>query len=188
MNIFRKKPKNFQTLDSDSDLSICLPRYEKPLSQLLPPDHILLIIEFEDCAYTKRLEFEVFKRWDIMEDLIKELWKDGIMVEGLWDELENMEIQSGDWEARVRPGWIVRASCFDFDEKYGYGDLDVEQDDGEILSRREEWWFARWRRRVEAEGRRRVGSKKMGGVLWHWGLIHVMIMIMMCGGVVWLSL
>ncbi|KAJ4357670.1 uncharacterized protein N0V89_002246 [Didymosphaeria variabile] len=65
-----------------------------------------------------------------------------------------MEVMAGDWEARATPGWHVTIFCQDDnvnhdDDNHSEGDdakdehWDVEKDYGE------EWWFKRWKARVE---------------------------------------
>jgi hypothetical protein len=123
-------------------------------------DPICLVLAFEDHTHTKFLDYTTFARWHRFKALLLDMESDGIWVDYLWDACEGMEVTGGDWDARVRPGWEVHASCTDCNDFCEYPndrgdedssvDEDWERDLIESGYRRQEWWFARWRHRVES--------------------------------------
>jgi len=103
------------------------PHVSNPAS-LSSPDPITLLFVFEDSILTKHLPYTFYSRWTNINALLHELALDGIIVHALWDVIEDMQITSGDWDARVRPGWIVEVWCFSDGGRGGWGG-DAEGDD-----------------------------------------------------------
>jgi hypothetical protein len=130
------------------------------------PDPIRLVLDFEDCTHTKSLDYATFAKWQRVEALLLDMESDGICVNHMWDDIEKMQVTSGDWDARVRPGWEVHVSCIDRIDLCGYLDDRNDEDstadedgDGEWIEGgvdKQEWWFARWRHRVESKRSRCV--------------------------------
>ena len=124
-------------------------------------DPICLVLAFEDHTHTKLLDYATFAQWHRVKALLLDMESDGIWIDYLWDVVESMEVTGGDWEARVRPGWEVHASCTDCSDFREYpkdrgdedssSDEDWERDLIESWYGRKEWWFARWRHRVESQ-------------------------------------
>jgi hypothetical protein len=125
-------------------------------------DHICLIFSIEGAIHTKMLDYGTFARWDAMERLMKDIERDGIAIEELWDVVENMKIASGDWEARVRQGWKVFVRCQGVrssskeeddinDSKSEAFDTCSERTWEHIDNDREDWCLLRWRRKVEQQ-------------------------------------
>ncbi|KAF2256501.1 hypothetical protein BU26DRAFT_599179 [Trematosphaeria pertusa] len=116
--------------DEDCDKGIVAVSSKEPVP---PPKPILCTFDFEDATYAYDLDFDVYRRWRNMETLVEELLdSDGLLHVQLWDEKEGMEIMAGDWEARIRPGWEVRAVCTDYWESCSsYVDkMRCERDEG----------------------------------------------------------
>ncbi|KZM20059.1 uncharacterized protein EKO05_0007536 [Ascochyta rabiei] len=128
---------------------------------------LLLHLDLEDKTVTKQLHYETFARWDAMAGLMADLEKDGMIISKPWDMAEEMEVRSGDWDARVRQGWAIQLSC-----QYVYGssqetdsDNGSDRDNGDYESVKvtyqtckdaneeaEDWCLPRWRSRVERYG------------------------------------
>ncbi|KAF1940622.1 hypothetical protein EJ02DRAFT_318720, partial [Clathrospora elynae] len=152
------------------------------------------------------LDYHTFSRWRGLAELLQELSKDGIVVDHLWDTSEDMRVSSGDWDARVRPGWKVdvlcgantnelsRSSVYDrcsSSENNDDSDSDSDEDGGDDMSESEDnsdavrrerpWWFARWKERVER------GTPMRGKVEQEPSFIMMLIWatsMMLCAGVV----
>jgi hypothetical protein len=142
------------------------------------PDPLSFTFHLDDRTYTKTLDYQAFVQWDGVSALLDELYDDGIMVNQLWDVNEYMEVGSGDWEARVRPGWKVDVYCQHSDQceptsdwisDYESDDSDGEEDknDNDDLERmsnamrfERRWWFARWKERVEKEKCRKAKTQQ----------------------------
>jgi hypothetical protein len=137
-------------------------------------DPICLVLAFDDHTYTKFLEYKTFAQWHRFEALLLDLESDGICVDYLWDIAEDMRVTGGDWDARVRPGWEVHASCTDCSDIHEYPNDRVDEDSSvdddwerdliESGYYRQEWWFARWRHRVES--RRSRGASVVHDPSW----------------------
>ncbi|KAL5380481.1 hypothetical protein DPSP01_007801 [Paraphaeosphaeria sporulosa] len=78
---------------------------------------------------------------------------------------------AGDWEARVTPGWKVTIVCEDdvYDNEDDWGEVDDEKDEPWDVEKGHsgEWWFKRWKTRVEGkkDGRKRKQKPWMIGVV-----------------------
>jgi hypothetical protein len=151
----------------DSGIAFNAPEY--PV-QAAHPDPLTFTFHLDDRTYTKTLDYRTFARWEGIGALLDELRDDGIMTEQLWDVDEAMEVGSGDWEARVRPGWNVEVWCqhVDLYERTSdcVSELDSDSDEDEEESESEgrceqiskcerRWWFARWKDRVEKKKTRK---------------------------------
>jgi len=138
-----------------------------------PPSTIECTFHLNDATYVRHLDYSTYRTWTHFAELLR-LWESelGIACRCIWDDCEDMQVGAGDWEARVRPGWCVDVVCSayfddersDSEDDEGCGFEDRDGDDGEegywyFLDwylergvRGREWWFARWRRRVERDG------------------------------------
>ncbi|KAF1849721.1 uncharacterized protein K460DRAFT_360574 [Cucurbitaria berberidis CBS 394.84] len=148
-------------------------RNESPQKPCQIPDSLLVHFQFEDRIYNKQLNYSAFSKWDSVDALLVDLEKDGVLVVQLWDVREEMPICSGDWNARVRPGWEVLVTCVDGtlwgDEGSECGDINSADDEDDyyyydhharerlddfvayegLEASIKHWWFTRWRQRVE---------------------------------------
>ena len=154
-----------------------------PVAAAKPPHTapISLTFRFSDSTHTKILDYHFYSDWTNTNALLDELSRDSIVVHELWDFNENMQIGSGDWDARIHPGSVIDAWCCN--DEPGYhpddeddssnrddtdGDLDETKGDdrmswnSSVTDTRNEhpWWFARWRERVERESVKREGVKE----------------------------
>ncbi|KAH6875136.1 hypothetical protein BKA58DRAFT_278562, partial [Alternaria rosae] len=123
----------------------------------------------QDATTRKLLDYRVCSEWNNVDALLHELALDGIIVHELWNVTEDMQIASGDWDARIQPGIAIEAWCFldaqsDAWEEHGSesevedevdgdsvgNDCKMSQQDSMTESRPSHpWWFSRWRERVE---------------------------------------
>jgi hypothetical protein len=156
-------------IDSGTDVGIgdksskTWPRRHGPTG----PAPITLLFHFSDSASPsiKLLPYRTFCKWTSLYALLKEWKQDGVVVSDLWDVEENMLVLSGDWDAWVRPGWVVELRCCNDESGYfGRGEdgddasedacgYETESDNG-MSSKGESqhpWCFERWRERVEEE-------------------------------------
>ena len=78
-----------------------------------PPIPITLNFCFEHGKSTKYIPYATFSTWSAINILFSDLAVDGIIVHTLWDVNEDMPISSGDWDARIHPGSVIDAWCFD---------------------------------------------------------------------------
>lgn len=159
--------RNPNRIDSDISISGLTLVNEESTAESIPnaryEEPIYLKLNFGDRIYTKLLEYDTFSRWSAMQELKTSLERDGVSIKDLRDEVERMEICSGDWDARVRPGWSLLLNCHNveaFLEKdiLGYDSdsedtgVDEERWIDEVLDHyQEEWCLPRWRNRVEQE-------------------------------------
>ena len=128
---------------------------EKQVIATSPAIH--LTFDFDYITYTYVVEYDVFRQWKHMTKLLHALEVDGTTCISMWDELEQMQVAAGDWDARARPGWIIRVLCDDV-KGDDWSDADEEDDiDIDGTSRGDGWWFKRWKSRVE---RNKEGRKK----------------------------
>jgi hypothetical protein len=154
----------------DSGIALSVPKYDAAPRD---PDPLTFTFHLDDRTYTKTLVYEAFVGWASVDALLDELNDDGIIVYQLWDVTEDMEVNSGDWEARVRPGWKLDMYCQHSDhyerpsdcisDDYESDDSDGEEDEDQSDKERHiertsdaaklerQWWFARWKKRVEKE-------------------------------------
>jgi hypothetical protein len=151
----------------DSGVALSVPTYEAAHGN---PDPLTFTFHLDNRTYIKTLVYQAFVRWENVGALIEELSDDGIIIDQLWDVDEDMEVGSGDWDVRVRPGMKVDVYCqhgyqyertsdcaseYESDDSDGgededeYGDRYKHNPDTLELERR--WWFARWKERVERE-------------------------------------
>jgi hypothetical protein len=119
-----------------------LPRRHGPTR----PAPITLLFHFSDSASPsiKLLPFHILSKWTSLYALLDGWKKDGIIVSDLWDVNENMPVFSRDWDARVRPGWVVELRCCNDESGYfgrgydgysdGYGDWNGSSEDGDDTS------------------------------------------------------
>ncbi|KAF9693640.1 hypothetical protein EKO04_008178 [Ascochyta lentis] len=127
---------------------------------------LLLHLDLGDRTVTKQLDYETFARWDAMAGLMADLEKDGMAISNPWDVEEEMEVRSGDWNARVRHGWAIKLSCqytseysqetdsddgSDRDDDYGRVE-DIYREYRYTKEEIEDWCLPRWRNRVEQDG------------------------------------
>ena len=113
--------------------------------------------DFGDKTHTYDLEHTVFRKWKYMAMLLNALEVDGTACISIWDELEQMQVTAGDWDARARPGWTIRVFCEDINgDNWSNADQEDEMEVDET-SRADGWWFKRWKSRVE---RNKEGRKK----------------------------
>jgi hypothetical protein len=166
-------------VDSGIDLNILNPRgsdpstpvhEQGPIAVEKKPIHfkpLALTFHFHDRIFTKTLNYQIFSRWENVAELFAELGRDGISVHHLWEGGDDMQIGSGDWEARVRPGCEVDVWCYephthhadhadhiDYSDSESEDEFDSEDIKKDVSWEREEmeerkWWFARWKERVE---------------------------------------
>lgn len=151
---------------------------------LKPPLHIDFKFIFQDVTTTQLVDYRVYSEWINVDALLHELAQDGIVVHELWNVTEDMQIASGDWDARIQPGSAIEARCFHdaqsdaWEEDSSESEFEDEMDGDSVgsdyrMSRRgwviddrssHPWWFTRWRGRVEKD----VPSKreKIGEPLW----------------------
>jgi len=160
----------------DSGIELHLLRGDKECSirpvSSIPPSPINLTFMFGEAITTKLLDYRIYSQWTNFNTLLDELARDGIIVCELWDVKEGMEIQSGDWDARVRPGWVVEVWCFTDVGRFGLEEESSESESEEEMESSSEidgvyeaefarsehpWWFARWRERVERGNVKREG-------------------------------
>lgn len=129
-------------------------------SQSEEPIHLKL--DFGDGVYTRPLHYGTFSRWSALEGLMTDLEKDGMIIEEIWDVVEQMRVCGGDWDARVRPGWNLQVhcqnvqTCLDGNRPEDGSDSEDTDDEeecwvDEILGQYQEWCLPRWRDRVEQE-------------------------------------
>jgi len=143
------------------------------------PLPIRLTLIFEDATITKSLDYCAYSQWININALLHEVAQDGIVVRELWDVNEDMQIGSGDWDARIHPGSVIDAWCSNGEESCDW-DRDSSQSEDEVEGVRgqkeyEKWWFARWRERVEREGVRREGAVE--GPSWFMTVIWCMTIV-----------
>ncbi|KAF1976072.1 hypothetical protein BU23DRAFT_60222 [Bimuria novae-zelandiae CBS 107.79] len=137
---------------------------------------IQLTLDFEYRSHTYELEYAVFRQWKYVSLLVNAIQEDGVKCVLIWDEHEKLQVMAGDWEARARPRWQVTVFCEDLDidedEFSEVGDeKDTRWDDEEGASG--EWWFQRWKTRVEKRKTRMktqrkpwlIGAVAMAGII-----------------------
>jgi hypothetical protein len=171
--------------EQDPATIIKKPKDPKPLS---------LTFHFHDRIFTKTLDYRIFSRWENIAELLAELGRDGISVHHLWEGGDDMQIGSGDWEARVRPGCEVDVWCYephnhhaDHADHIDYSDsesedeaesedvkMDMSCQRGEMEERK--WWFARWKERVE---RRKASPKAKAHQETSWIMVLVWVVTML---------
>lgn len=170
------------------------------------PAPLVLTFCFQDQMCVKVLDYEVFAQWDAVEAVLQGVREMGIVVERLWDTVDDTRVGGGDWNARVRPGWNVKVLClengveelgggFEEEDEESAGAGGVEEGEGRVwgaagwLGRKEKetaWWFARWRERVEKEirchGHLRDPSWEMV-VGWCFSMVTFVVMVsVLCVG------
>ena len=158
----------------DSGVSFCnSPLDSQDQTKSIPPkdlqhhEPIYMTFDFGDGTLVKPLDYETFGRWDAIDNLTKDLENDGFMFANLWDKVEDMRVDGGDWDARVRPGWTINASLRapvrnnGFEEDVDSNSEDCESTDEEewrneyideyLTDEMEDWCLPRWRSKVEQE-------------------------------------
>lgn len=153
--------------------------------------YIRLRFDFGSRCHIYELEYAVFRQWKFVSLLISAVQEDGVNCALIWDECEGLQVMAGDWEARVTPGWQVTIFCVDDDVDDDDDDDDdnwSEADDGKDQpwdvekGHDGEWWFKRWKTRVE---------KKKGGKSkhkpWMIGVVAVTGIVIAFSVVSWLS-
>lgn len=91
----------------------------------------------------------------------------------IWDECEGLQVMAGDWEARVTPGWKVTFFCEDDNvddeiDDWSEADDDEKDEPWDVEKGHDrEWWFKRWKARVEKnkEGQKKKQKPWMIGVV-----------------------
>ncbi|KAF3039170.1 hypothetical protein E8E12_005286 [Didymella heteroderae] len=101
---------------------------------------IYLELDFGDRIYIKPLEYGTFSRWTAIEGLMMDLERDGMVIQELWDGIEKMRVCSGDWDARVRPGWNLEMPCRN-EEACLQKDRTEDGSDGEDTDDDEDRWI-----------------------------------------------
>ena len=146
-------------------------------------NRIQVIFDFGHETYSYGLDYDVFRRWKYMASLLSSLSADGTICVEVWDEIDRIEVTSEDWEARARPGWLVRAYCEDIrDEDVSDGNEEEELHDDEE-SHGDDWWFKRWKTGVE----KRKEGWKMNRRPWLVGAIAMVAIGISFCTVAWLS-
>jgi hypothetical protein len=168
------------------------------------PDPLTFTFHLDDQTYTKTLDYRVFIRWESVGALLDELCDDGIIIDQLWDEDEGMQVGSGDWDVRVRPGWKVDAYCqhsdqydrtsdwvsdYESDDSGGEEDKN-ENDDLERMSTamrfERRWWFARWKERVEREKCRKERTQqeptRIMMLIWATSMVAFIVLVSVLAG------
>ncbi|KAF2625342.1 hypothetical protein BU25DRAFT_460458 [Macroventuria anomochaeta] len=160
-----RSPERFDSGISFGGLDLVSDDHVTPKSSIEPhlDDPILLKLKFGDQTYIKPLDYGTFSRWTAVERLMVDMEQDGIIIGELWDVVEKMRVCSGDWNARVRPGWDVHVHCQDarvilrtgqFEDDSDSEGLESDEEGwvDEVLDQyQEEWCLPRWRVRVEQE-------------------------------------
>jgi hypothetical protein len=134
------------------------------VKNIVQPWPITCVFCFDDAVRVRQLDYKLYRNWGCFAELLL-LWEDelGVCCSWPWDEVEEMEVRAGDWNARARPGWRIRIVC-----EAWYSDVDVDSEsdsDGEGKGeedmddeswwemekshKEKEWWFASWKGRVE---------------------------------------
>lgn len=152
---------------------------------------IRLIFHFKDRSHAHELEYPVFRQWKYMRYLISAVQEDGVSCALLWDEIEGLQVTAGDWEARARPGWQVTMFCDHIDVYHnddGHNDDESDEEYDEVLDEEkgyvEEWWFNKWKTRVE---NRREGTVKRRKS-WLVGGVPMVVLLVAFGTVALMSL
>ena len=107
---------------------------KNPVAAASPPPQptpISLTFRSADSTHTKTIDYHVYSKWSNTNSLLEELAVDSVIVHTLWDVNENMQIGSGDWDARIHPGSVVEAWCFDHERKYHPDDGDDSGNSGD---------------------------------------------------------
>jgi hypothetical protein len=155
----------------------------------LPEEPINLKLDFGDMIYIKPLDYGTFCRWSAIEELKEDLEKDGMIVQELWDEVEEMRVCSGDWDARVRPGWSLQVYCqnrealLEKDDSVCDSESEHTEDEeeswiDEVLDQyQEEWCLPRWRDRVEQGTSARKHAEEPSWVVLGVGCISIVLFI-----------
>lgn len=165
LGAFCKKSKTADSGIPPESLSLVTHGHTTPKSsfdsQLRRP--ICLKFDFGDRIHVKPLDYGTFSRWSAMESFVLDMENEGIIIEEFWDVAENMRVWSGDWDARVRPGWDVYVQCQDVQavlRKQRFEDDSNSEDyesDGErwtedILNQyQEDCCLPRWKDRAQKE-------------------------------------
>lgn len=111
---------------------------------------IQLTFNFGFKCFTYELEYAVFCQWKYVSLLLSAVHEDGVKCVQIWDEFEGAQVMAGDWEARVIPGWQITIFCQDANvDDDNYSEASDEKDQSWEDGDREDWWFKRWKTRVE---------------------------------------
>jgi hypothetical protein len=150
---------------------------ENALFALSAPSTIECAFHLDDATYVRHLDYTTYRRWTHFARLLR-IWEQELGIECLWiwDGREDMQVGAGAYYDEEKS---------DSEEEDGYEDDeddDEENDeDGywyyvdwylEQGVRRREWWFARWRRRVERMDRA-FGNGEKGYLVGVFGLVGV---------------
>jgi hypothetical protein len=168
------------------------------------PDPLTFTFHLDDQTYTKTLDYRVFIRWESVGALLDELCDDGIIIDQLWDEDEGMQVGSGDWDVRVRPGWKVDVYCqysdqydrtSDWVSGYESDDSDGEEDKNEnddlermstAMRFERRWWFARWKERVGREKCRKERTQqeptRIMMLIWATSMVAFIVLVSVLAG------
>ncbi|KAI4941275.1 hypothetical protein J4E91_010852 [Alternaria rosae] len=168
---------------------------------LKPPLPINFKFVFQDATTRKLLDYRVYSEWINVDALLHELAQDGIVVHELWNVTEDMQIASGDWDARIQPGIAIEARCFHdvqtdaWEQDSRESEVEDEMDGDSVgsdckMSRRgweiddrssHPWWFTRWRERVEKKllGERDVMEKPswFAIVAWYTSVVGIVVLV-----------
>ncbi|KAF2690621.1 hypothetical protein K458DRAFT_398633 [Lentithecium fluviatile CBS 122367] len=164
-----------------------------------PPHHHPHSDLFADLStHRHHLPYPLYLTYPPFASLLHHLSTDlGLATPLIWDHVEQMQVQAGDWEARVRPGWRLGV-VFEYEcqasSTYYDGDSDSDCDDGyddddgededmnsdtyqhsiEKGHTRKPWWFARWRNRVERRKEGAGAGVRKGGRGWVVGVVGML--------------
>lgn len=115
--------------------------------------------------------------------LLDSLEAEGTCCVSMWGETEQMLVSAGDWEAKARPGWLLRIYCEDMkDDDVSEGNEEEEVFDGG-KGYGDDWWFKRWKTRVE----KRKEGREMNRKPWLVGAIAMVAVGISFCTVAWLS-
>jgi hypothetical protein len=123
---------------------------------------IRLTFDFGCRSHVYELEYAIFRQWKYISLLVSAVHADGMSCALMWDESEGLQVMAGDWEARVTPGWQVTIFCqddHDDEDDDDWSEVDSEKDEPWDVEKGYggEWWFKRWKTRVE---KKKEGQKK----------------------------
>ncbi|KAF9738631.1 hypothetical protein PMIN01_03914 [Paraphaeosphaeria minitans] len=149
---------------------------------------IRLKFDFGCRSHTCELEYAVFRQWKYVSLLVSAIQEDGVNCELIWDECEGLQVMAGDWEARVTPGWKVTIFCGDDDSDDvddDWSEVDEEKDEPRDVEKGHggEWWFKRWKTRVERKKEERKRKQKP----WMIGVVAITSIVIAFSIVLWLS-
>lgn len=149
----------------------------------LVSDSIQITFDYGYKTYSYKLEYNVFRHWRYMALLLDSLEAEGTCCVSMWGETEQMLVSAGDWEARARPGWLLRIYCEDMkDDDVSEGNEEEEVFDGG-KGYGDDWWFKRWKTRVE----KRKEGREMNRKPWLVGAIAMVAVGISFCTVAWLS-